>query len=148
MTDRPGPTRRMMIGTAGAAAGLALAPLPLLAQTEHPNPMPEELRKVLERNPALPARWKHKGRLLAQLRLQGRPHRRASLKGAAGILMEIMRPPLFIAQETGQLADLLQAQPPILRLGLPRLGRIFHLQRGVFEIFSFNQRLQIMCRQL
>ncbi len=54
MTDRPGPTRRMMIGTAGAAAGLALAPLPLLAQTEHPNPMPEELRKVLERNPALP----------------------------------------------------------------------------------------------
>ena len=54
MTDRPGPTRRMMIGTAGAAAGLALAPLPVLAQTEHPNPMPEELRKVLERNPALP----------------------------------------------------------------------------------------------
>ena len=62
--------------------------------------------------------------------------------------MEIMRSPLFIAQETGQLADLLQAQPTILRLGLPRLGRIFHLQRGVFEIFSFNQRLQIMCRQL
>ena len=48
MTDQPGPTRRMMIGTAGAAAGLALAPLPLLAQTEHPNPMPAELRKALE----------------------------------------------------------------------------------------------------
>ena len=54
MTQRPGPTRRMMIGTAGVVAGLALAPLPLLAQTEHPNPMPDELRKVLERNPALP----------------------------------------------------------------------------------------------
>lgn len=61
MTDRPGPTRRMMIGTAGAVAGLALAPLPLLAQTEHPNPMPAELRKVLEQNPALPVLGNPKG---------------------------------------------------------------------------------------
>ena len=61
MTDRPGPTRRMMIGTAGAVAGLALTPMPLLAQTEHPNPMPAELRKVLEQNPALPVLGNPKG---------------------------------------------------------------------------------------
>lgn len=54
MTNRPRVTRRVMIGVAGAAAGMALAPLPLMAQPEHPNPMPEELRRVLERNPAAP----------------------------------------------------------------------------------------------
>lgn len=42
-------------------AGLALAPLPLLAQTEHQNPMPAELRKVLEQNPALPVLGNPKG---------------------------------------------------------------------------------------
>ena len=54
MTQRAVLTRRMMIGTAGLVAGMALAPAPLMAATEHPNPMPEELRRVLERNPALP----------------------------------------------------------------------------------------------
>lgn len=54
MDNRGRVTRRVMIGTAGVAAGMALAPLPLLAQTEHPNPMPEELRRALERNPAAP----------------------------------------------------------------------------------------------
>lgn len=54
MTNRPEVTRRLMIGVAGAAAGMALTPMPLLAQDAHPNPMPEELRRVLERNPAAP----------------------------------------------------------------------------------------------
>ncbi len=63
MTNRSTVTRRAMIGVAGAAAGMALAPLPLLAQTEHPNPMPEELRRVLERNPALPVLGNPQGRV-------------------------------------------------------------------------------------
>ena len=49
--------RRIVIGAGAAAMGAALGGLPARAQDtrpEHPNPMPAELRKVLERNPALP----------------------------------------------------------------------------------------------
>ncbi|WBU64141.1 DsbA family protein [Paracoccus aerodenitrificans] len=49
------PNRRRIILSAIAASGIAFArPGTLQAQQPHPNPMPEELRRVIERNPALP----------------------------------------------------------------------------------------------
>ncbi len=48
------PTRRKLIRNGALLAGAAMLPLAASAQQAHPNPMPEELRKVLERNPALP----------------------------------------------------------------------------------------------
>ncbi|MFV0410318.1 MAG: DsbA family protein [Paracoccus sp. (in: a-proteobacteria)] len=54
----PAITRRSLtrMGAAGAGALLAgpLMPVMSWAAGAHPNPMPDELRKVLERNPALP----------------------------------------------------------------------------------------------
>lgn len=49
-------SRRTVIGAAAALAALPATapPRAALAQEPHPNPMPEELRRVLERNPALP----------------------------------------------------------------------------------------------
>ena len=63
MTQKPATApqmnRRIVIGTGTAAMGAVLLgrPGPALAQAkmDHPNPMPGELRAVLERNPALPA---------------------------------------------------------------------------------------------
>ncbi|WBU60605.1 DsbA family protein [Paracoccus albus] len=56
MPYKPAMNRRMMITATAAGAALAGAPLRVLAQDKqaHPNPMPAELRRVLERNPALP----------------------------------------------------------------------------------------------
>ncbi|MFD1882675.1 DsbA family protein [Paracoccus pacificus] len=48
------PTRRVFI-TSGAALGVSAASLPLFAQTPaRPNPMPDALRKALERDPNAP----------------------------------------------------------------------------------------------
>ncbi|MDO5641320.1 MAG: DsbA family protein [Paracoccus sp. (in: a-proteobacteria)] len=59
MAGTQGISRRAMVVTgAGAAAGLLAAPGLLGAQTaplrDHPNPMPAELRRALERSPGLP----------------------------------------------------------------------------------------------
>ena len=56
MPYKPAMNRRMMIAATAAGAALAGAPLRAVAQDKqpHPNPMPAELRRVLERNPALP----------------------------------------------------------------------------------------------
>ncbi|MDO5606260.1 MAG: DsbA family protein [Paracoccus sp. (in: a-proteobacteria)] len=59
MTDKHDTTaltrRGVMAGAAAAGmAGLVLRPGSAAARQPHPNPMPEELRRVLERNPALP----------------------------------------------------------------------------------------------
>ena len=51
---RRGMTRRHVMASAAGLAGLSALPGVALAQEPHPNPMPEEIRKVLERNPALP----------------------------------------------------------------------------------------------
>lgn len=47
-------SRRTLVATAGAASLAASLPRVAAAQQPHPNPMPEEIRKVLERNPGLP----------------------------------------------------------------------------------------------
>lgn len=63
----PQMNRRIVIGTGAAAMGAALlgAAGPALAQAagklDHPNPMPGELRNVIERNPALPVLGNAKG---------------------------------------------------------------------------------------
>ena len=69
MTQKPATApqmnRRIVIGTGTAAMGAVLLgrPGPALAQAkmDHPNPMPGELRAVLERNPALPVLGNPKG---------------------------------------------------------------------------------------
>ena len=69
MTQKPATApqmnRRIVMGTGTAAMGAVLLglPGPALAQAkmDHPNPMPGELRAVLERNPALPVLGNPKG---------------------------------------------------------------------------------------
>ncbi|MFD1794507.1 DsbA family protein [Paracoccus aurantiacus] len=51
---RSGPDRRELIAAGAAGAACLVLPASGKAQTPHPNPMPEELRRIIERNPALP----------------------------------------------------------------------------------------------
>ncbi|AUM75426.1 DsbA family protein [Paracoccus jeotgali] len=65
MTD-PRPTlsaidRRSLIAAGAGAAAVSLLPAAASARIPHPNPMPAELRKALERNPATPVLGNPKG---------------------------------------------------------------------------------------